>query len=254
MSTRLAPLTSRAPAPGATGTRRLSLITPSGSPTLGNLPRAGGAAPRGGTRAQHAVRAEPGARAPTAGLPARVRGLQRRAGADDPVQAAPARRRLEPGGAADLPGADGRRHPALPAGPGAGRRRPAPARRAGARPRRSLQPHLRRGVQGARDRGGTGRGAGDGPAAAHPQDRARRHRQRDRVHRRTRGPCGQARRDQPARRAGGLRRLRRGHQHLRCAQARGHPGPLEAAYDAGQARCRDVTAPVLAAAEAAMGL
>ena len=40
----------------------------------------------------------------------------------------------------------------------------------------------------------------------------------------------------------------------RHADLLAHPERLRAAYDAGEARCREVTAPVLAAAEAAMGL
>ncbi|MEN8707508.1 MAG: tryptophan--tRNA ligase [Nocardioides marinisabuli] len=40
----------------------------------------------------------------------------------------------------------------------------------------------------------------------------------------------------------------------RHAELAADPGPLEAAYADGEARCRRVTAPVLAAAEAAMGL
>ena len=59
------------------------------------------------------------------------------------------------GRAVHLPGAAGRRHPALPARPGAGRRGPAPAPRAQPRPGPALQQPVRRDLRRAR--------------AAHPQ-------------------------------------------------------------------------------------
>ena len=91
-------------------------------------------------RRQHAVRAEPGAGAQRAGLPARVHGDHRRAQPDDPVQGEGPGPRRHPCLAAHLPGADGGRHPAVPARVGAGRRRPAAAPGADARPRHPLQP------------------------------------------------------------------------------------------------------------------
>ncbi len=134
-------------------TSSLSLLTPSGRLTLGNLlgalrpmpqrqddrallrplrparddhaprprraagahPRDGDAAARGRARPEHAVPAERGARPHRAGLPARVHGVHRRAEPDDPVQGEGPRRADHPGLALHLPGADGRRHPALPA-------------------------------------------------------------------------------------------------------------------------------------------
>ena len=53
-------------------------------------------------------------------------------------------------GALHLPGADGRRHPALPDRRRSGRRRPAPAPRADARRRRAVQRALRRDVRRSR--------------------------------------------------------------------------------------------------------
>ncbi len=118
----------------------------------------------------HPVPAEPGAGTPRAGLPAGVHGVHRRAEPDDPVQGEGARRRVDPGLALHLPGPDGGRHPALPAVVGAGRRRPAPARRAHPRPRDPLQQHLRPGVHRAGGDAAAGRGAGDGPAVADVED------------------------------------------------------------------------------------
>ena len=90
------------------------------------------------------LRAERGAGAHRAVLPAGVHRLHRRAEPDDPVQGeGAATQPADPGLALHLPAADGRRHPALPRERGAGRRRPAPARRADPRPGDPLQPHLR---------------------------------------------------------------------------------------------------------------
>ena len=74
------------------------------------------------------------------------------------------------GGALLLPGADGRRRARLPGDRGAGRRRPAPARRADAGDRPPLQRALRRdpGRAGAGRAGG--RGADHGPAGAGAED------------------------------------------------------------------------------------
>ena len=122
-----------------------------------------------GPRREHAVRAEPGAGAHRAGLPAGVHGAHRRAEPDDPVQGeGTRRRRVHPGLAVHLPGADGRRHPALPARAGAGRRRPAPARRADPRPRAAVQPHLRRGVHRPRDHHAAGRCPGHATSPTRP--------------------------------------------------------------------------------------
>ena len=141
------------------------------------------------------------------------------------------------------PAADGGRHPAVPPGAGARGRRPAPARRADPRPGAAVQPALRRGLHGP----GGGRPHGrhrprDGPAAPGPQDvevrgrgrlglparparrrtpqgRPRGHRLGDRPGRGAPFPR-QARRHQPPRHPGGVRRLGRRHRHLRGPQAR----------------------------------
>ncbi len=150
-------------------------------------------------RRQHAVRAEPGAGAQRAGLPARVHGDHRRAQPDDPVQGEGPGPRRHPYLAAHLPGADGGRHPAVSARVGARRRRPAAAPGADARPRRPLQPRLRPGVRGARDRGADDGRAGDGPRRPRPQDgQVARGRLRHRLPARPSGgrpPEGAARRD-----------------------------------------------------------
>ncbi len=71
--------------------------------------------------------------------------LARRPRSDDPVQGKDGERaRAGLGGALLLPGADGRRRARLPGDRGAGRRRPAPARRADAGDRAALQRALRR--------------------------------------------------------------------------------------------------------------
>ena len=75
-------------------------------------------------------------------------------------KSAQGRRRPADGRAVHLPDPAGRRHPALPGRPRAGRRGPAPAPRADPRPRRPVQPPVRRHVRAAR--------------AAHPQGRPRR--------------------------------------------------------------------------------
>ena len=129
-------------------------------------------APRGraGPVACHALPAEPGAGAPRAGLPAGVHGVHRRAEPDDPVQGEGPGRRVDAGLALHLPGADGRRHPALPAVVGAGGPGPAAARRAHPRPGDPLQHHLRPRVHRARGDAAAGRRAGDGPAVAVVED------------------------------------------------------------------------------------
>ena len=76
--------------------------------------------------------------------------------------------RVRVGRAVHLPGAHGRRHPALRHRPGAGRRRPAPAPRADPRPRHPVQQPLRRHVRRARGRHPAGRRPGDGPPAPRP--------------------------------------------------------------------------------------
>ena len=83
-----------------------------------------------------------------AGLPHRVR----RGRPDDPVQGQgrPAAGRPRVGRAVHLPDPAGRRHPALPGRPGAGRRGPAPAPGADPRPRAAFQHPLRADVHGAR--------------------------------------------------------------------------------------------------------
>ena len=319
--------------------RSLSLITPTGHLTLGNLlgalrgmvagagdrrlllrrqrpardddparPRraAGGdrrgvdPPPRGRPRpgAGDAVPAEPGARAPRAGLPARVHGVHRRAEPDDPVQGEGPRRRVDPGLALHLSGADGGRHPALPAVVGAGRRRPAPARRAHPRPRDPLQQHLRAGLHGARGDAAAGRRAGDGPAVADVEDvevgpgrqrrdpAARPARRRTpeggagghRLRHRARTPYGRIQRSRASptcstsspRAAGSadglttygalkaavtdavvavLEPLQKAYAELAA-----DPAYVASVFADGSARCRDVTASVLADATAAMGL
>ena len=133
---------------------------------------------------------------------------------------------------------------------GAGRRRPAPARRADPRPGDPVQPHLRAGLRRARG-ADAGRGrAGDGPAGAHP----RRCRSRptasgdagvirlldppDVVRRKVaravtdsdtgpdavRSAPDEARGDQPARHPRGLRRVGRGPHDVRRAEVGGHRG------------------------------
>ncbi len=184
---------------------------------------------------------------PRAGLPAGVHGVHRRARPDDPVQGEGSWQRLHPRLAVHLPGPDGGGHPALPAHAGAGRRRPAAARRADPRPGDEVQPPVRRGVHRPRDRHPRGRGPGDGPAGPDaqdeqvrgagrgrwgdpaarpagrgpPQDRAGGDGLRHRPGRRTRR-CGQTRRRQPPRHPHGLRRLCNRPEHLRRAEGGGH--------------------------------
>ncbi len=74
------------------------------------------------------------------------------------------------GGALLLPGADGRRRARLPRHRGAGRRRPAPARRADARDRPPLQRALRRDPGRARVPDPRGRRSDHGPAGAGAED------------------------------------------------------------------------------------
>ena len=121
-------------------------------------------------RALDRLRPEPRARARRGGVAARLGHELRPARPDDAVQGQgrPAGVRLV--GALHLPGADGRRHPALPDRHRPDRRRPAPAPRAGARHRRALQHPLRRDVHGPGGRLPGGRRADHGPAGADEQD------------------------------------------------------------------------------------
>ena len=73
-------------------------------------------------------------------------------------------------GPVHLPGAAGRRHPALRHRRGAGGRRPAPAPGAGPRPGHPVQQPLRRDLRGAGPRHPAGGGPGHGPAGARAQD------------------------------------------------------------------------------------
>ena len=105
-----------------------------------------------------------------AGLGARLHHRVRRGGADDAVQGQVGEGRCGPydGGPVHLPRPPGRRHPALPGQPGAGRRGPAPAPRADPRPRRPVQPPVRRHVRAARAAHHQGRREDHRPAGARP--------------------------------------------------------------------------------------
>ena len=74
----------------------------------------------------------------------------RRAAPHDAVQGQVGGAGVRVGRPLQLPGADGRRHPALPDRHRPRGRRPAPAHRAGPEHRRAVQPALRRDVHGAR--------------------------------------------------------------------------------------------------------
>ena len=108
-----------------------------------------------------------------------------------------------------------------------------------------------------------------------PQGRAGGHRLGRRPGRRPSRPGGEAGRDQPARRARGVRWVGRGPRRRTAPSRRRSQMPSSPSssrsrrdtprwpptrpyvaerYAAGEARCREVTAPVLAAAEAAIGL
>ena len=128
-----------------TGTRRSSA-----SNTL-RLRRAA-ARPRRRPRPQHAVRAEPRARAPAAVLGPGVPDRLRRGQPDDAVQGQEPAARAPAGSSVGLftyPVLHGGRHPRLPGRPGAGGRRPAPAPRADPRPGDPVQRPLRRDVHRA---------------------------------------------------------------------------------------------------------
>ena len=277
--------------------RNLSLLTPSGRLTLGNLlgalrpmaagaarrrlllrhrrparadrparpgaaarpgPRDGDAAARRRPRRLDALRPEPGAGARPARLPARVHRAHRRAEPDDPVQGEGPRRRLDPGLALHLPGADGGRHPALPPAAGAGRRRPAPARRAHPRPRDPLQQHLRAGLHRPRDHRAAGRRAGHATSPTRPEDGqvglvgapassrlldppdvvrrkiARAVTDSDTGAGRRPGRPRQARRDEPAGDPRRLRRLCRRHHDVRRPEAQ--PSPTRSSPSSSRSR------------------
>ena len=80
------------------------------------------------------------------------------------------RQRVRLGRPLHVPGADGRRHPALPDRHRPDRRRPAPAPRARPRRRRALQRALRRDVRRTEGRLPGGRRADHGPAGADEED------------------------------------------------------------------------------------
>ena len=101
-------------------------------------------------RPLHAVRAEPRARARRGAWLLGALATYRRAAADDAVQGQERRPGLGRGRPLHLPGAAGRRHPALPGRPRAGGRRPAPAPRADPQHRPALQRALRRDASRAR--------------------------------------------------------------------------------------------------------
>ena len=167
------------------------------------------------------LRPEPRHRPRRGGLAARLGHELRRASPDDPVQGEVRGAGLRLRGALQLPGPDGRRHPALPDRPRPDRRRPAPAPRAHARRCRALQPALRRDVH---DPGGglprRGRAHQEPPGArAADVDDARR-------------GAGSRAHDRPARRdpaqvQDGGHRFR----HRRPPRARGEAGHLEPAGD-----------------------
>ena len=144
---------------------------------------------------------------------------------------------------------------------GAGRRRPAPARRAHPRPRDPLQQHLRPGLHRPRDHHAAGRGAGDGPGRPDPQDgqvgrdaagqrsgcstRPTSYAARSRARSPTPTPAPtpyaptgrQARRHQPARDPGRLRRVGRRHHDVRRPQGGGH----RRRASPSSSRCRSAT-------------
>ena len=95
-------------------------------------------------RALDPVRPEPGARPRPARLDLQLRRPHRLDVPDDPVQGQGGQEHRERlARPFRLPGADGRRHPALPRHPRAGRRGPEAAYRADPRHRRQVQPRLR---------------------------------------------------------------------------------------------------------------
>ena len=91
-----------------------------------------------------------------------VHGLVRRADPHGPVQGQVGQAGVRLRRPVHVPGAPGRRHPAVRRRSGARRRRPAPARRDHPRHRPALQPPLRRDVRRARGGDTHGRGAGHG--------------------------------------------------------------------------------------------
>ncbi len=121
-------------------------------------------------RAVDRLRAEPRDGARRGELAALGRHELRPARPDDAVQGegGPARVRLRR--AVHVPGADGRRHPAVPDRRRPGRRRPAPAHRARARRRRALQRPLRGDVRRPQGDLPGGRRPDHGPAGADEAD------------------------------------------------------------------------------------
>ena len=127
------------------------------------------------SRALPAVRAEPRARPRRAHVAAQLHGDLRRAAAHDAVQGeGRSRGRRRPGVGVGrvlrLPGADGRRHPALRHRRGPRRRRPAPARGAHPRHRAALQPPVRRRVHDPEGDVPAGRRARHGPPGPDAED------------------------------------------------------------------------------------
>ncbi len=104
------------------------------------------------------------------GVAALGRDELRTAGPDDAVQGEVGATRLHLRGPLHVPGADGRRHPALPDRHRPDRRRPAPAPRARPRRRRALQRTVRGDVRRARGRLPGGRRADHGPPGADEED------------------------------------------------------------------------------------
>ena len=189
----------------------------------------------------HAVRAEPRARAHRAGLDPRLHNRVRRGQPDDPVQGQVGQGGPRPGlrRPVHLPRPAGRRHPALPGRPGAGRRGPAAAPGAEPDAGPAVQPPLRPDVRAAAalhpGRGGqdlrpAGPDGQDEQVLVLPAGHRRRPRRagRDPPEDRPRGhrpglggagrPGGQAGRDQPA--ADLLGAVRRAGRHPR-GQVRG---------------------------------
>ena len=113
--------------------------------------------------ALHPVRAEPRPGPHRADLDPELCRHLRGAAPHDPVQGEVGRPGVGERRLVRLPGAHGVRHPRLRHGPGPGRRRPAPAPRAGPRPGGALQPPVRADPGGARPGDPAGRGAHHGP-------------------------------------------------------------------------------------------
>jgi len=272
-------------------TRRLSLLTPSGTLTLGNLlgalrPMARAQEEDGGcfygVADLHAMTTEHD----PATLSARTRETQALmlAAGLDPERAVLFRGHgWHEGLALHLPGTDGGRHPAvLPRGD-PGRRRPTPARRADPGPRAALQPGVRRRADRAPRDDPTRRGPRHGPRRPDAEDEQVRH------PRRGRGPAARrSRRGPPQGRPGGdrLRHVGAACTGLTVAEVEDRaatygalkrlvtdavvavleplqqrhrelvadPGHVEEVFAPGERRCLAETAPVLESARAAMGL